>query len=196
MIVRLQLGNKKLTGPKRLPLKKKSSQEWGQPTGWPLQTPMAASGSRPRCPSCPPAPAAGVSGQRSRSALGNRRARRPRVSGGKRAPAAGDSKHPERGSALRPRPRRALGACQAWRRRGRRCRALPPELRGQGGNTEVSSARLTDEAGDGRAGRCSGCAFGSRPPASLRAPRSWSRAPAMATLPSAERRAFALKINR
>lgn len=111
--------------PKRLPLKKKSSQEWGQPTGRPLQTPMAAFGSRPRCPSCPPAPAAGVSGQRSRFALRNRRARRPRVSGGKRAPAAGDSKHPERGSAQRPRPRRALGACQAWRRRGRQCRALP-----------------------------------------------------------------------
>lgn len=166
------------------------------PPGGPLQTPLAASGSGPRCPSCPPAPAAGVSGQRSQSALGNRRARRPRVSGGKRAPAAGDSKHPERGSAWRPRPRRALGACQARRRRGRRCRALPRELRGQGGNTEVSSARLTDEAGDRRAGRCSGCAFGSRPPASPRAPRSWSRARAMATLPSAERRAFALKINR
>lgn len=59
-------------------------------------------------------------------------------------------------------------------------------------------ARLTDEAGGGRDGRCSGCAFGSRPSAAPPSPRGRraARARAMATLPSAERRAFALKINR
>lgn len=73
---------KKLTDVLRGCLKKKCSQEWRQSTGWPLQTPLAASGSSAHCPSRPPAPAAGVSGQLSRSALRSHRARRSRVSGG------------------------------------------------------------------------------------------------------------------
>lgn len=106
----------------------------------PPEPQAAGPGARcPSCPSCPPAPAAGgVSGQRSRSLLARRRPSPLRVSGGKRAPAAGDSEHPDRSSARRPRPRRALGACQAGRRCGRRCRALPRELRRQGGKAEVS----------------------------------------------------------
>lgn len=147
--------------------------------------------------------AAGVSGQPSRSTLRAPQPLCPSLPGqrrGKRALAAGDSKYPERGSARRPRPRRALGACQAGRRRGRRREQSPPPgscAAGQGGNAEVFSARLTDEAGPGSAGRCSGCAFGSRPHRSPASPEAVEpRARAMATLPSAERRAFALKINR
>lgn len=73
---------KKLTDVLRGCLKKKCSQEWLQPTGWPLQTRLAASGSSSRCPSRPPARAAGVSGRPSRSALRSLCARRSRVSGG------------------------------------------------------------------------------------------------------------------